>query len=144
MKPHTGLDFADMMVEQHGDKALEVALETVRQVHVRRLRQTASFRSPLRVVAETEGQRRIIEAVCDRFGLSKPDLFQRGRPRGVCHARQVCWALLRDRQRLSFVDIGLLFERHHTTISSGVDDPEARGVDYQVITADLDGLQRAS
>jgi hypothetical protein len=36
MNKHTGLDFADMMFEQHGEAALEVALETVRQLHIRR------------------------------------------------------------------------------------------------------------
>lgn len=131
----TALDYADMMNEQYGADSLQVALETVRQVHIRLSRKTAGLRE---VKPEDDNeQRQIIEAVCQHSGLSQKQLMT-GRSWRVCRARFVCWALLRDRLKLSTLEIGRVFEKDHTSVLRGLDQASSRGDDYTAVARGLE------
>jgi chromosomal replication initiation ATPase DnaA len=134
----TALDYADMMNEQYGADALQVALETVRQVHIRLSRKTAGLRE---VKADDVSlQQRIVAAVCDTFSISERELRGATQVRRLALPRRVWWALLRDRMRMSHQEIGDISNRDHSSILSALKHEDARGVEYQECMSRLVGV----
>lgn len=62
-------------------------------------------------------ERAIIEAVLEHYSLSEA-VLRTGKHREACDARQVAWLALRW-EGYSTVQIGRLFQRDHSSVSSG-------------------------
>lgn len=66
----------------------------------------------------------VIAATCDLYGLSE-HMLRTGRHREACDARQVAWLALRWEGHTT-VQIGRVFQRDHSSVSSGVARAEGR------------------
>lgn len=130
MKKHTGLDFANMIVDQHGRDSLQVMLDVVKHVHNRLSRQTAALPKP---VTPTSEPHRVMLLVCERMSVTREELLGRGRTKRVAHARRTFWALLYDRVRMTMTEIGNVYARDHGTVSAALRHADARGPDYTAI-----------
>lgn len=67
----------------------------------------------------------IVEGVATEHGLTPRQLYSGARRRDIAHARFECWSRLRSELRFvsgppSLPQIGKWFDRHHTTILSGL------------------------
>jgi chromosomal replication initiation ATPase DnaA len=70
-------------------------------------------------------QQRIIDAVCSVTGTAEDDLLSRRRDRITADARMLAYLLMRE-TGYALADIGLVFDRDHTTVLSGA--RRARGL----------------
>ncbi len=64
----------------------------------------------------------LLEAVCHRHHVTQKEVCGRNRTRMVSLARQELWWMLRNHSDLNFsyVELGRLFRRNHSTILQGV------------------------
>lgn len=64
----------------------------------------------------------LVDHVCRARGVTREDVCGRGRTKGVALARHELWWHLRHHPdlKLSYEEIGRLFERHHSTVLDGV------------------------
>jgi chromosomal replication initiator protein len=58
----------------------------------------------------------VLQAVCQRFGLSTQDILGDQRSREVLMARQVAMYLLREKAQLPLQQIGQMFGKNHSTV----------------------------
>lgn len=68
----------------------------------------------------------IIESVALAFGLAPSELFARSRVKSVVEARMVVCYIARRCTRMSYPELGRVFNRDHTTIMSAVKSVEKR------------------
>ncbi|MBX3228038.1 MAG: hypothetical protein KIT84_27565 [Labilithrix sp.] len=70
----------------------------------------------------------LLDDVCRRHHVTRDDVCGRGRTRAVSAARQELWWRLRNHPTtaFSYLEIGRLFDRNHTTVLFGVRAWEAR------------------
>jgi chromosomal replication initiation ATPase DnaA len=60
----------------------------------------------------------IIDAVCDYFEMDKKVLFERGND--IAPQRQIAMYIIRMETKLGVVEVGKLFNKHHTTVTFSV------------------------
>lgn len=65
--------------------------------------------------------RNITKLVCKEFNVTEKELMDRRGTWGVCGARVAVYWLLRRLTMISYTNIGLHFQRDHTTIIAGYD-----------------------
>jgi len=58
----------------------------------------------------------VLQAVCQRFGLTTQDILGDQRSREVLMARQIAMYLLRERAQLPLQQIGQMFGKNHSTV----------------------------
>lgn len=58
----------------------------------------------------------VLQAVCQRFGLTTQDILGEQRSREVLMARQIAMYLLRERAHLPLQQIGQMFGKNHSTV----------------------------
>jgi chromosomal replication initiator protein len=58
----------------------------------------------------------VLQAVCQRFGLTTQDILGDQRGREVLMARQIAMYLLRERAQLPLQQIGQMFGKNHSTV----------------------------
>lgn len=58
----------------------------------------------------------VLQAVCQRFGLTTQDILGDQRSREVLMARQIAMYLLREKARLPLQQIGQMFGKNHSTV----------------------------
>ena len=58
----------------------------------------------------------VLQAVCQRFGISIQDILGKQRSREVLMARQIAMYLLREKTGLSLQQIGQMFGKNHSTV----------------------------
>ncbi len=58
----------------------------------------------------------VLQAVCQRFGLTTQDILGAQRRREVLMARQIAMYLLRERARMPLQQIGQIFGKNHSTV----------------------------
>lgn len=68
------------------------------------------------VVSKPPTVDRIIDAVCEHFGITKKDLIKKDRHRDIVFARQLAIYLIRFEAKLYVVEIGKIFKKDHTTV----------------------------
>ena len=64
----------------------------------------------------------LIFKVCQFYGVTVEDLKSKSKKREFVHARYFCWYFLQKVCSLTLVDIGKKFDKHHTTILTGIRD----------------------
>lgn len=64
----------------------------------------------------------LLDTVCKRHHVTRSEVCSRARTRMVSLARQELWWLLRNHAevRFSYVELGQLFRRNHSTVLAGV------------------------
>ena len=83
---------------------------------------------------------RTVARVCDEFDLRSFELRSPTRLRRYVHARHLLFWLLRTGHGLSLLEIGMLTERDHTTVMSGLKSHErrmARDERWRVVSVEL-------
>ncbi|MFA5186375.1 MAG: helix-turn-helix domain-containing protein [Patescibacteria group bacterium] len=63
------------------------------------------------------------------YNVTVDEILGRRRLHRICHARHVIWATLYNRGHWSLPQLGLLFERDHTTILNGVNRISGEEID---------------
>jgi|ERR1044072_1477118 chromosomal replication initiator protein len=58
---------------------------------------------------------KIINRVCEYYGITSDKILRKGRKMTYARARQIAIYLLRSRLKMTYPDIGGLFNQHHTT-----------------------------
>lgn len=64
---------------------------------------------------------KIIQVVCDHFGLNADHLKSSCRDKELVHARHVIFYFLRKHTSISLKNAGRIFNRDHTTVLHGLD-----------------------
>lgn len=67
-------------------------------------------------VPQVPAEQAVLQAVCERFGLTTQDILGEQRSREVLMARQIAMYLLRERAHLSLQQIGQMFGKNHSTV----------------------------
>ncbi len=64
----------------------------------------------------------LVDHVCRARGVTREEVCGRGRTKAVALARHELWWRLRHHPEMSFsyVEIGRLFDRHHTSVFAGI------------------------
>lgn len=68
----------------------------------------------------------MLEDVCHRHHVTREEVTSRNRTRSVSFARQDLWWRMRETFGFSYVEIGRLFARNHTTVLHGIRAWEAQ------------------
>jgi chromosomal replication initiation ATPase DnaA len=74
--------------------------------------------------------------------VTERQLRSRARPAILSRPRFVAWAIIRSRLSWAYEQIGDLFDRDHTTISSGCKQVDIRADDVRAICQRLDACDR--
>ena len=80
---------------------------------------------------------RVIQTVCDEFTIAREQILGPRRSRYLSRPRQIAFWLCRETTQASFPQIGMAFDRDHTTILHG-----CRQVDSWIIDAPLGSFER--
>ena len=63
---------------------------------------------------------RVVEDVAALYNVTVEDMNGKSRRDAVCTAREMCWLYLYEELEIHTEDIGIMFNRHRTTIIWGI------------------------
>jgi chromosomal replication initiation ATPase DnaA len=132
-------EMARQLLEDYPSTAMEVALEITRLVHMGRVRITRH--RPVKEHNDETEAARIVEAVCEHFGVERRWLCSAARARQLAGPRRVAWALIRRRLRWSYQQIGDMFDRDNTSVNQGL--RKVRAEDVDAVCQRLDAAEAA-
>jgi len=84
----------------------------------------------------------IIEIVCGYYEISQTDILGPARQKFFSSARQMSMYLMKKILKMSYVEIGKLFNRTHTTIMHACDSIERLSKNEEKVVEDLNALQK--
>jgi ATPase involved in DNA replication initiation len=130
---------ADSICAQYPSGALETSLAVVSAVAVRQRMAAVRDFSRGRVVRCQTRKDQVLDAVCQRFGVTSEELRSPCRKKRFSAARAVACSLMRSELQMSSSDVGVEIGRDHTTVLSNT----ARVRDDSVLAEHANELARA-
>ncbi len=85
---------------------------------------------------------KIFDAVSEKYGVSKEDIYGTHRTKEIATARHVTIYLLRNLTDMSFPNIGRMFNRDHSTIMNSIDVVERRLRSDNLFVMDIAELKK--
>ena len=76
--------------------------------------------------AHLDSATKIVDVIARQFEITPDDIYGRSKAHTVVEARQKAMLLVRMNTRMSYADIGRMFDRDHTTVMAGVSQAARR------------------
>lgn len=74
----------------------------------------------------------IVSAVCDTWNIDKQQLFGSSRRQPEAFARQLAMSLMYKVTRMSLIDVGNYFNRHHSTVIHAINKTNQASNDLEI------------
>jgi len=79
---------------------------------------------------------KIVEKVCQKYLVSKNDVFSKGRTRDIVRTRSILYNLLHEEYNISISSIGRVFNQDHTTVINSLNNKQNKirywGKEYSI------------
>lgn len=139
-------EFARAIALAYPENALEVALDIVLRVSKRQALDTMISlcnQQPQNCqrLPREETVRSIVALVCAHFAIEPEELSNKRRSKLLAMPRAICWALMRDRLRLTFAEIAQRYGRDHTTVLFACRKVDRNSPDWIEISRRLDAAR---
>jgi chromosomal replication initiation ATPase DnaA len=108
------------LIRQHVPKSLRDTIEEGQKAQLRRRRRAVERIETAIEMRPAGNVLAIIASVCRRHRINPADLMAEGRPTRIVACRDEVWWTIRLRTKLSYVRIGAIFGRDHSTVITGV------------------------
>jgi len=86
--------------------------------------------------ANLETVNKIVDKVCEKYLVSKHDVFGKGRTRDVVRTRSILYNLLHEEYNVSISSIGRVFGQDHTTVLHSLNNKQNKsrywGAEYSI------------
>ena len=86
--------------------------------------------------ANIEVVSKLVDKVCERYTVSKNDVFSKGRTRDVVRTRSILYNLLHEEYNVSISSIGRVFGQDHTTVLHSLNNKQNKsrywGSEYSI------------